>query len=349
MNLFKRLSATFPADLSGIFLNMSVSDAPLLGFRALQSVLDLCHAAGRQPASAREAILARVPAGDLAHAAKVEDLERILARQCGRLETDTDVALVDGLLLAASQPDADLPAFVCATAILLADRIQDGRGTSDLTGYWETYRSVYFSLQRHDRAALIQGFLTGARSGRVRLDPPIPTVAHLTDNRERLRNDLLALARRDAGALSASVFERLDAIGSALAQQHLQALLSGMTREPLTGDSMLFDPLLAMASRPRHPAHLAATALLLAEAIRTGDEEGWFAVTLWPERAAGWLALEPGAGRVILAGLRHLYEADQEWAPSPDKTARPGQATSLPLLPVLDASYAPGHPAMRVT
>lgn len=349
MSLFNRLSATFPADLSGICFNMLVPEAPMLGFRALQAVMDLRAAAARQPDSARRAIIALARKPDALAAPDVDDLERIIGAQGARLETEADRALLDALWLAASQPDRETGAFVCATAILLADRIQLGLGTDDLGAYWEAFRTVYFGLDAHDRTSIVQGFLTGAQLGRVRLSPPAPTAAHLTRNTEGLREDLLALSRRGAGALSSAVFEQLDPVTSALAQQHLQALLSGMVREPLTGDSMLFDPLLSIASRSRHPAHVAATALLLAEALRTGDVEGWFGVTLWPEQADVWLTLAPEQGAAILAGLRHLYESDPDWAPSPDRQASPRQATSLPLLPVIDASFVPGHPAERVT
>lgn len=326
---------------------MLENDSPLLGFRALQAVMDLRAAAGRQPRSAIRGIAARIPPADRARGADEQALTRLILHQGGRLESADDLRLRDALQLAASQPQADATAFTAATAILLADRLQNGLGNVDMGLYWADFQPDYLALPAHDRAAVLQGFLTGADLGRLRPGPgPLP--ARLTETTEAVRADLLAAAVAGRTQLIAGVLEAAGDQRAELILPHLRSLLAGSRQPPLTGDSPLFAPLMDIAASAGHAATLPATVLLMAEAVLTGDEEGWFAITLWPESIRRWLALDRRAGRPILSGLRHLYEKDRDWVPMPDRRVSPKDMAEVPLLPVLDGSFAGGGHGTRL-
>ncbi len=327
---------------------MLEQDIPMLGFRALQAIMDLRATAGRQPRSAIKGIEARIPPADRARGADAQALTRLILHQGARLETEKDRLLLDALLFAASQPEIDPAAFAAATAILLADRLQSGFGQEDLGHFWSTFHPAYFALPSHDRAAITQGFLAGAALGRLRQAEPEPQLAHMTQSIEKVSSDLLLRASQDRARLVGAVEEAVGPQMATLILPHLRMLLAGIPQQPLTGDSPLFEPLLAMASNPLHQCFRSATALLLHQAVQTGDAEGWFAITLWQEMVEHWLGLDEMSGRPILAGLRYLYEVDPKWVPHPIRMASPKQMEGISLLPVLDESFSGGQSGARV-
>ena len=89
----------------------------------------------------------------------------------GRFSMPRDEGAYEAVLLAAAQPDMDFPAFVVSTALLLADRLQDGQGGDDLYWNWESFRDHYALADPPARAALMNGFRVGAETGRVLIDP----------------------------------------------------------------------------------------------------------------------------------------------------------------------------------
>ncbi len=306
--------------------------------------MDLRAAAGRQARAALRGITARFPSpgGDDGAAARI--LIRVILHQGARLELPEDGALHEALLAAAGQPEADRAAFCAATAILLANRLQDGLGTEDLGSYWERFQPAYLTLPAHDRAAIIHGFLTGAEIGHVAIQPPESRFAQLTRRSEEVRAALLSAAAVRQGYLLAAATDFAGSQLTALILPQLRMLLAGARQKPLTGDSLLFDPLLSLAANAGHPANLPATAVLLSEAVKVRDEEGWFALTLWPEMIRSWLGLDTISARPIFAGLRYLYEADPLWLPMPDLRASPQRMTGVPYLPVIDESFSGGPP-----
>lgn len=327
---------------------MLVSDSPMLGFRALQAIMDLRATAGRQPRSAIKGIAAHIPPTDRKRGADSQALTRLILHQGGRLETAEDLPLLDALQFAATQPQADPTAFAAATAVLLADRLQHGLGRENMGLYWESFHPAYYALPHHDRAAIVQGFMAGARTGQVKLGAPLPKLAHVTASEEAVRAKLLALVRRKKDLLISAVVEAVGEQMSALVLPQLRMSMVDAAQQPLTGDSPLFEPLLMMASNTTSPAGIPATALLLATAVQTGDEEGWFSITLWAEMLDTWLSLDEAQGRAILGGLRHLYESDQGWSPMPDRRVNPRQMGNAAFLPVLDASFTGGQHGARV-
>ncbi|WP_146136730.1 hypothetical protein [Aliiruegeria haliotis] len=319
----------------------------MLGFRAMQALMDLRAAAGRQSGEALKGISDHVPPADRQGGADRQAIARVILRQGCRLERREDARLPDALLLAASQPETNAAAFTCATAILLADRIQMGLGQDNLSRHWEAFRDTYAMLPRHDRAAIFQGYLVASDLGRVRIEADASELPRLSEELEPLLKDLRSLAAEQEPELSVAVAARLGGVDATLARPHLRALLAGTGQQALTGDSLLFAPLLSLAAGSDNVAR-AAAAVLLAEALSTSDGEGWFAITLWPERIRDWLALPPRDGRAILAGLRYLYESDPAWVPVPERLVSPRHASSEPLLPVLDDSYGQSRPGDRL-
>ena len=108
------------------------------------------------------------PAGDQRRAE--ETLRGLIRRGRCRIVTDAEFSLHPQLLLAATLPDDDVAAFSTATAVLLADRLQRGRGDDDLYWHWDAFRPHYRLLEAPIRAALFQGYAHAHRAGLVTLD-----------------------------------------------------------------------------------------------------------------------------------------------------------------------------------
>lgn len=135
----------------------------------LQAVRDLRTIAE----GASRATLGRIasvipPAGDQRRAE--ETLRGLILRGRGRIVTDAEAALHPQLLLAATLPDDDVDAFATATVVLLADRLQRGRGDDDLYWHWDAFRPHYRLLEGPVRAAIFQGYAHAHRAGLVTLD-----------------------------------------------------------------------------------------------------------------------------------------------------------------------------------
>lgn len=135
----------------------------------LQAIRDLRGVAeGASRATVGRIAAVIPPAGDQRRAE--EALRGLIRRGRARITTDAEMALHPHLLLAATLPDDDVDAFVCATAVLLADRLQRGRGDDDLYWHWDAFRPHYRLLEAPVRAALFQGYAQAHRAGLVTLD-----------------------------------------------------------------------------------------------------------------------------------------------------------------------------------
>ena len=148
---------------------MPRSPSPPVPWRVLQAIRDLRNVAE----GASRATLARIasvipPSGDQRQAE--ETLRGLILRGRSRITTDAEAALHPHLLLAATLPDDDVDAFAVATAALLADRLQRGRGGDDLFWHWDAFRPHYRLLEPPTRAAIFQGYAHAHRSGLVTLD-----------------------------------------------------------------------------------------------------------------------------------------------------------------------------------
>ena len=194
--------------------------SPPVPWRMLQAISDLRSVAE----GASRATLARIvsvipPAGDQRLAE--ETLRGLIRRGRCRITTDAEAALAPHLLLAATLPDDDVDAFARATAVLLADRLQRGRGEDDLYWHWDAFRPHYRLLEAPVRAAIFQGYAHAHRAGLVTLDvlpgpadlvtrAPMDVRALLEGAGEGEAGDVLRAALAPGGddALAARLWER---------------------------------------------------------------------------------------------------------------------------------------------
>lgn len=100
------------------------------------------------------------------------------------------------ILLAAAMPDEDFNGFVASTAILLADRLQNGGGQDDLFWNYEAFRDHYGLADAPVRAAIMNGFRIAYQSGRCTLPAEPDSYMCLT----RGRQDVLNLLRTEGFA-----------------------------------------------------------------------------------------------------------------------------------------------------
>lgn len=313
-----------------------------IGFRPLQASHDLVHLARMAPRSVLLRIATGVPPADMAPAEAQRAVVALVHQDACRLTPDLTLPLHETLLLAASMPDDDFEAFVVATMILLADRLQGGAGPDDLFWHWDAFAEHYLTAAPAQRAALILGFHGLADAGLL----PAAEI-HLRPvsgiDVARVRANLRAIAE-GAGD------DVLRAIASADygsgASDHLAALWEvvgpqGSVLRP--GQEWVPSEVLELASLdPVHPGHLVATAVLLTTAIARGDAQGWFSYR-WEQQALFYERLPPGARWAVLSAIRYLYESDPGFAPYPQALFDPldHRARLIPLLTLADRPAAP--------
>ncbi|MBT8455947.1 MAG: hypothetical protein HKO95_07585 [Rhodobacteraceae bacterium] len=133
-------------------------------FRTAQAVSDLRAVARRGTPATLERVTAGAPNKDAAG-----DLHRLIHDGGCRISNDLSESLHSALMLMATLPDDDLDGFVVATAVLLADRLQNGRGKDDLFWHWDAFRQHYALAPSDSRAAIMQGYLQANRLGLVAL------------------------------------------------------------------------------------------------------------------------------------------------------------------------------------
>ncbi len=161
-------------------------------FRTRQAVHDLVKAAGLH----REAIQ------HLGIAGADSDIISTITVQ-GRIASEHDLTVHSSFLLAAAMPEADFGAFIGATAILLANRLQDGKGEEDLFQNWDAFHGHYMLADPPVRAAIMNGFRLAHDRRLVKLTSPPTEEQCLTFGRGDVvatlhtsgQNDLFAAVR----------------------------------------------------------------------------------------------------------------------------------------------------------
>lgn len=128
-------------------------------FRTRQAVRDLAEVVGLH----RKAMQRLGTSG-----ADRDVISRITAGGC-RIDIDQHRDAYSSILFAAAMPDEDFPAFTGATALLLADRLQQGGGTDDLFWNWDAFHDHYRLADPPARAALMNGFRLADQLGMTRL------------------------------------------------------------------------------------------------------------------------------------------------------------------------------------
>jgi hypothetical protein len=134
--------------------------------------------------------------------AERDAIEKILNRNCRIVATD-DARAYSEIRLAAAMPDEDFAGFIAATALLLADRLQQGCGADNLFWNWDAFRDHYMLADPPVRAALMNGFRLGDILGRVSVGDPPSEQACLT----LTRGDVVASLRLDGAIELARAIE----------------------------------------------------------------------------------------------------------------------------------------------
>jgi hypothetical protein len=313
-----------------------------IGFRPLQASHDLAHLARKVPRSVLLRIAAGVPPADMAPEAAQRAILALVHEDACRLTPDRTRPLHETLLLAASMPDDDFEAFVVATMILLADRLQAGAGPDDLFWHWDAFAEHYLTAAPVPRAALLLGFRGLADAGLLpAADIHLRSVSGV--DVARVRADLRAIAE-GAGD------DVLRAIAAAdhgdRGPDHFAALRNviGAQGSVLRPDQeWLPSEVLELASHdPAHPGHLVATTVLLTTAMARGDAQGWFSYR-WEQQALAYERLPPSARWAVLSAIRYLYESDPGFSPYPQALFDPldHRARLIPLLTLADRPTPP--------
>jgi hypothetical protein len=313
-----------------------------IGFRPLQASHDLAHLAQMAPRAVLMRIAAGVPAADMAPEAARRAIVALVHKDACRLTPNGMLPLHETLLLAASMPDDDFEAFVVATMILLADRLQGGAGPDDLFWQWDAFAEHYLTAAPAQRAALILGFHGLADAGLLPAsDIHLRPVSGI--DVARVRADLRAIAEEAGDDVLRAI---ADADHGGGAPDHLAALRDvigpqGSVLRP--GQEWVPSEVLELASHdPSHPGHVVATAVLLTTAMARGDAQGWFSYR-WEQQALAYERLSPSARWAVLSAIRYLYETDPGFAPYPQALFDPldHRAHLIPLLTLADRPVPP--------
>ena len=221
--------------------------------------------------------------------------------------SDQTLLLLDGLETIAITDGAG---FDLAVVVLLADLLQGGQPAPLLAEVWP--RALIRSQDWADtlRAALANGLRRAGELGLLVLDRPPGDADGLTRTKEAVVVPLLRMAR-------AMTVADLLAVAQADRGQDVERHLAALRQITLpmegvfpAGETWFGVEVVELVSHvPGSVGHAGCTAILLLNAVATGDCMGWFDfrwIRQWPQ----YLALPPASREPVLAGLRYLYESD---------------------------------------
>ena len=117
----------------------------------------------------------------------------------GRISGPSETAIRETAMLTASLPDLDYDAFAAATALVLADGLQDG-GDDTMFWHWDAFQAHYALAPRPVRAAILQGYLAGAESGRFRVEPLPPRSVSTSEPEVHVTRDLRRMVSDPVGS-----------------------------------------------------------------------------------------------------------------------------------------------------
>lgn len=286
------------------FMNHSTDPT---SFKQMQVLSDLRSAA----ATGFSCLAARMSA------AHKSTLRRVIFDQECKM-TAADVQKLHGeLMMVASMPDQDHGAFMTATITLLADRIQGGSGEDDLYWNWYAFQERFHEAPSPVRAALMNGFRFAHFMNLVKLDKP----PNGRDLRTFDEDDLIRLLKIIARSMSDDARSELCALAPAETREVHRTALENCLRTSCVlsefGGWLPTEVVEKASLETDHPAYPASTALLLINAISTGDASGKMAFR-YEEQAEEYFQLKPEVRVPMIAGLRHLHEMEVEWEPYAD-------------------------------
>lgn len=297
-------------------------------FYQFQTVHDLRDLAARAEPAVRGRLASLVP-----HRGGTAALDQAIKAGC-QLDPAHAPDLYDALLFGATLPGGDRDVFVLATALLLADRLQQGGGTDDLWHHWDTLRADYNALPPVPRSAILRGYRVAGARGLIALGAPPrgPTLrsAPLNDVMQGLRR--LARKLNEHNILPVTHAER---------DRHA-APRGDPLRSILVDDASVGDVPTAEAYLPSDivehfssasfaPAFEACTAMILLKDLQQ-DTDGHPSEVRWatPDLNRAYRTLPRWARLPILAGFRALAERDG-WDPYDGAAPDAGTSGAVPI------------------
>lgn len=230
----------------------------------------------------------------------------------------------DDLLLIAALPDKGFDAFLAATALLLADRLQVGAGADDLFWNFNAFQDHYSKAPSPMRAAIMNGYRWAHSTRRINLEAvPAGGNLHTYDGDDLIRI-LRMVARSMSGELRDQVYRAAPIDTRAVHRAALENCLNGSCVFSDYGGWFPGEVVELVSLNPDHAAYAHCTAMVMLDAIVTRDAKGRMAFR-WEEQAPRYLRMQSDLRKAILAGARHLHEMAIEWRPysswAPDRLA----------------------------
>ena len=224
-----------------------------------------------------------------------------------------------------------LPVFQAATALLLADVLQNGEG-EELEALYAPTRRHLATMPASVRAALMQGFRL-AHDLRYLQISPLPSIEEMTTHS---RDDVASVL---LDAIRAMTLEEMQAVAQSDygidEARHLAALKMVVQSEtglfPVDDPTHPADVVKWNANNPRAVGFMPCLCLVCLNALHNGDPRGELAF-LWSQLGPELAGKKADEVQPILNGIRHVFETDPDWSPYPswnDLLIR-GQGTALP-------------------
>lgn len=289
---------------------------PVFSFRQAQAAFDLIDMLRRAEPEA----LARLGATEVVHA------------RAARFEAglDSDAYEAVGVEALDGGPDAAL-----AVALLLANELQFGHWRGEPGAFVETAQARIEAAPKLLCAAIARA-VDAAQDVANPWEKPadlLPGISRLT----REMDDILPALCRIAKSMSPQTRANVSHADYGMdPDKHLAALNDVLSRDTcrMTKDETWHpSEVVELVAHVRDTeGFVPCTALLLANALPTLDELGWFDFR-WMNLSRDYVALPDSARGPILSGLRYLYEADREWMFYCEKSPDPVEAPEL-MLPV---------------
>lgn len=207
-------------------------------------------------------------------------------------------------------PDADI-----AIGVLAANELQKGLWSGDTKEFAKAALERLRSAPNNLRSAILRGL-----DVLEDLEPRWEPVEYLISDASRLTrpaDKILQRLRNIARGMDRWTRESVAAADYGYrAEEHLRALNDVLATDdclfPKDGTSFPSEVVCLVACVRDTPGFVRCTALLLANAIPTIDEKGWFPFN-WENLGPDYNALPDNVRLAILAGIRNLYEIDNEF------------------------------------
>lgn len=210
--------------------------------------------------------------------------------------------------------------------------VEAGFPAPQLEQAWRDKAKTVRAAPAQVRAALMNGFahLCDLRLIAEECRPGPDDV--LTRPQAGIESALMAIARKMTTAERDSVAQADHGSDAARHRAALDDLLQDDRLAYPPGESWFPAEVIELVSHvPGHPGHVPCMAIVLLDALRTGDARG-DAEYRFSQQSRGIERLDPPIRDIFLAAFRHLYEGNRDWCPVPTDHGRSG-ATYQAILP----------------